>query len=73
MFQAAHRRSSGAPNCTCSLWFIYTCGGRSLSSLSATQPGQQPVTTCVYKPGLQVQFEAPDGERYAARNMLSLQ
>jgi len=26
MFQAAHRSSSGALNCICSLWFIYPCG-----------------------------------------------
>jgi len=37
MFRAAHRSSSGALNCICSLWFIYTCGDR-------------PFTTCVYKP-----------------------
>ena len=44
MFRAAHRSSSGALNCICSLWFIYTCGDRSLSRLSGksfpTQPGQ---------------------------------
>jgi len=34
MFQAAHRSSSGALNCICSLWFTYTCGDRPLSSLS---------------------------------------
>ena len=33
MFLAAHRSSSGAPNCICSLWFIYTCGDRPLSRL----------------------------------------
>jgi len=42
MFRAAHRSSSGALNCTCSLWFIYTCGDRPL-------PWQRPVTTWVYK------------------------
>jgi len=36
MFRAAHRSSSGALNCICSLWFTYTCG-------------DQPVTTCVCK------------------------
>jgi len=54
MFRAAHRSSSGASNCIYSLWFIYTCGDRPLSRLGgnrvSTQPGQQPVTTCVYKP-----------------------
>jgi len=53
MFREAHRSSSGAPNCICSLCFIYTCGDRPLSSLSGkfpTQTWQRPVTTCVYKP-----------------------
>jgi hypothetical protein len=31
MFRAAHRSSSGALNCICSLWFIHTCGDRPLS------------------------------------------
>jgi len=26
MCRAAYRSSSGAPNCICSLWFIYSCG-----------------------------------------------
>ena len=54
MFRAAHRSSSGALNCICSLWFIYTCGDRPLSRLSGknfpTQPWQRLVTTWVYKP-----------------------
>ena len=33
MFRAAYRSSSGAPNCICSLWFIYPCGDRQLSML----------------------------------------
>jgi hypothetical protein len=28
MFRAAHRLSSGALHCICSLWFIYPCGDR---------------------------------------------
>jgi len=36
MFRAAHRSSSGALNCVCSLWFIYPCGDRQL-------PRQRPV------------------------------
>jgi hypothetical protein len=32
MFRAAHRSSSGALNCICSLWFIYPCGERSLTT-----------------------------------------
>jgi len=35
MFRAAHRSSSEALNCICSLWFIYTCGDRPLSRLSS--------------------------------------
>jgi len=34
MFRAAHHSSSGALNCNCSLWFIYTCGDRPLKRLS---------------------------------------
>ena len=34
MFRAAYRSSSGALNCICSLWFIYTCGDRPLSRLA---------------------------------------
>ena len=41
MFRAAHRSSSGALNCVCSLWCIYPCGD---------QPWQWLVTACVYKP-----------------------
>jgi hypothetical protein len=33
MFREAHRSLSGAPNCICSLWFIYPCGDRPLFSL----------------------------------------
>jgi len=33
MFRAAHRSSSGAENCICSLWFTYTCGDRPLPRL----------------------------------------
>jgi hypothetical protein len=43
MLRAANCSSSGAPNCICSLWFIYPCGDRPL-------PRQRPVTTWVYKP-----------------------
>jgi hypothetical protein len=44
-FRAAHRSSSGALNCICSLWFIYPCGDRAI-----VQAGQRPITTWVYKP-----------------------
>jgi hypothetical protein len=33
MFRAAYRSSSEAPNCICSLWYIYQCGDRSLCRL----------------------------------------
>jgi hypothetical protein len=33
MFRAGYHSSSGALNCICSLWFIYTCGDRPLSRL----------------------------------------
>jgi hypothetical protein len=33
MIWAAYRSSSGAPNCICSLWFIYLFGDRPLSRL----------------------------------------
>jgi len=33
MFRAAHRSSSGAQNCICSLWFIYPCRDRPLPRL----------------------------------------
>jgi len=45
MFRAADRSSSGAPNCICSLWFIYPCGDQPLSRL-----GRRPVATWAYKP-----------------------
>jgi hypothetical protein len=38
MFRAAYRSSSGAPNCICSLWLIYTCGDRLLSMLGGNCP-----------------------------------
>jgi len=47
MFRAAHRSSSGALNCICSLWFIWACGEK---KKIPTQPWQRPVTTWVYKP-----------------------
>ena len=52
MFRTAHRSSSGALNCICSLWFIYPCGNRSLSKpvVVKAEPWQRPVTTWVHKP-----------------------
>ena len=60
MFRAAHRSSSGALNCICSLWFIYTCGDRPLPSLDN---GRSPHGYINQR--LQIQFRAPDDERCA--------
>ena len=68
MFRATYRPSSGAPNCICNLWFIYPCGDRPLSRLDN---GRSPHVYINQR--LQIQFRAPDDERYAARNMLRLQ
>ena len=79
MFRAAHRSSSGALNCVCSLWFIYQCGDRPLSRLSekwithfplSLGNGRSPHGHINQR--LQIQFRAPDDERCAARNMLSI-
>jgi len=59
-FRAAHRSSSGAPNCICSLKFPHSLdNGRSPHGYINQR--------------LQIQFGAPDDERYAAGNMMSLQ
>ena len=58
MFRAAHRSSSGALNCICSLWFIYTYGDRPFSKL-----GGNPAWTTVghhmgiYTRGCKYSFE----------------
>ena len=64
MFRVTHRSLLGALNCICILWFIYPCGDRPLSRLSGNEYINQ---------RLQIQFRAPDDERCAAGNMLSLQ
>jgi hypothetical protein len=68
MFQATYHSSSGALNCICSLWFIHTCG---YLPLSRFDNGRSPHVYINQR--LQIQFRAPDDERYAAWNMLSLQ
>jgi len=75
MLRAAYRSSSGAPNSICSLWFMYPCGDRSLSRLggNSTDNGGSPHVYIPVNQRLQIKFGAPDDERYAARNMLSLQ
>ena len=60
---------SGAPN-------GHLLSGRSqvwVGTAVPTQTWQRPVTTCVRKPEAANTVRAPDDERYAARNMLSLQ
>jgi hypothetical protein len=72
MFRVAHRSSSGDLNFICSLWFTYTCGDRPLLSLSLRlENGRSPHVYINQR--LQIQFRAPDDERYAAQNMFSLQ
>jgi len=61
MFRAAHRSSSGA----LAEW--------ELARPVPTQTRLRPVTTCVCKPEAANTVKAPDDERCAARNMLSLQ
>jgi len=68
MYRAAYLSSSGAPNCICSPWFVHPCDDRPLSSLDN---GQSPHGYINQR--LKIEFGAPDDERYAARNMLSLQ
>ena len=60
MFRAAYRSSSGDPNCICSLWFIYPCGDRALAS-----PDNDRSPHVYINQRLQIQFRAPDDERYA--------
>jgi hypothetical protein len=75
MFQAAHRSSSGALKCVCSLWFICRYGDRPLPRLSgkslSLSNGRSPHMYINQR--LQIQFRAPDDERCAVRNTLSLQ
>jgi hypothetical protein len=77
MFQSAHRSSSGALNCICSLWFIYQCGGiHSLHPLIhfplSLSKGRQRLSGYINQ-RLQIKFRAPDDERCVAQNMSSLQ
>ena len=52
MFRAAHRSSSGALNCVCSLWFIYPCGDRPLPRLSAKCISHSTLTTAGHLMGI---------------------
>ena len=79
MFRAAHRSSSGALNCICSLWFICPYSDRPLRRLSGKQihfplslgNGRSPHGYINQR--LQIRFRAPDDERCDARNMLCFQ
>jgi len=71
MFRAAHRSSSGALNCICSFWFICRCQGWVGNFPLSLGNGRSPHGHIIQR--LQIQFRAPDDERCAARNMLSLQ
>jgi len=79
MFRAAYRSSSGA-------LILFAVSGLHTHVVTGhsqvwvgtdtwvpTQTCLRPVTTCVCKPETANTVTAPDDERYAARNMLSLQ
>ena len=74
MFRASHRPSSGAQNCTSSLWF---CLGERLLDDEVAGRCQRPATSTSnnlsprQNQRLLVQFWAPDDGRCDARNMLS--
>jgi len=69
MFRAAHRSSSGALNCICSLWFIYCNEVKDFVYII-----HSPFTLLQYiNQRMQIQFRAPDDERCAAGNTMSLQ
>jgi len=71
MFRVAYRSSSGAPTVfAASGLHTHVVIGR---SQVLTQTYLRPVTKHVRKPEAANRVRAPDDERYAARNMLSLQ
>ena len=63
MFRAAHRSSSWALNCICSIWLICPYGDRSLPRLSGHCSAHSALATTGQ---LQIQFRTPDDERCAA-------
>jgi len=75
MFRASHRSSSGALAVfAASGLHTHVATGRSQVWVGVpTQTWLKPVTTCVCKPEAANTARVPDDERYAARNMLSLQ
>jgi len=74
MFRAIRRPSSGAQNCTISLWF---CIRERLFDVEVAGRCQRPATSTsnnlsrMQKQRLIVQFWAPDDGRRIAQNMLS--
>ena len=74
MFRATHRPSSGAQNCTSSIWF---CIRERLLEVEVAGHWQRPATSTsnnlsrMQNQRLLVQFWAPDNGRCVARNMLS--
>jgi hypothetical protein len=75
MFRAAYRSSSGALTVIAASG-LHVVTGRSqvwVGNAVPTQTWLRPVTTCVYKPEATNTVRAPDDERCAVRNMLSLQ
>jgi len=71
MFRAAYRSSSGALTVfAASGLHTHVVTGRSQVRVGTSL---RPVTTCVCNPEAVNTFRAPDDERYAARNVLSLQ
>jgi hypothetical protein len=75
MFRAAYRLSSGALTVfAASGLHTHVVTGRSQVCQASSHSGLlRPVTTCVCKPEAANTVRAPDDERYAAQNMLSLQ
>ena len=53
MFRAAFPSSSGAPNCICSLWFLYPCGDRQLSRLGGNYDSHPAWTTAGHHMGIE--------------------
>jgi len=76
MFRAAYRSSSGTLTVfAASGLHTHVVNGRSQVWVGTvpTQTWLRSVTTCVHKPEAANTVRAPDDERYATRNMMSLQ
>jgi hypothetical protein len=73
MFRVAYRSSSGALTVFAASGLHTHVVTSHSQVLVPTQTCLWPVTTCICKPEAANTVRAPDDERYAARNMLSLQ